>query len=130
MYNQSLSFDKKIGLFDLLNGITKDLLNKNIERKTYNLYRFFKLYEKTEITKSNIKDLLTQNTYIKKIFDANECYGALINADFEVRNRTDVNETDTYISERIKTIYEFLDKNYYNSFKYKYNLSYEKKYSH
>ena len=125
MYNHSLSFEKKIVLFDLLNEMTKGIFNKYIERKTYNLYRFFKLCEKEEITKNNIDNLLAQNAYIKKVFDANEYYEALIDADFVVRDKTDVNETDTYISERIKTILEFLDKNYCNSLKYIYNLSNE-----
>ena len=126
IYNQSLSFDKKIELFDLLSEITKGISNNYIEKKTYNLYRFFKLCEKTQITKSNINNLIAQNTFINKVLDMNKYLEALIIIDINGRNKDDNNESDTYISERIKTFVEFLNKNSYNSFKYIYNLSDEK----
>ena len=126
IYNQSLSFDKKIELFDLLNEITKGISNNYIEKKIYNLYRFFKLCEKTQITKSNINNLIAQNEFINKVLDMNKYLEPLIIIDINGRNKDDNYESDTYISERIKTFVEFLNKNYYNSFKYIYNLSDEK----
>ena len=127
IYNQSLSFDKKIELFDILNKITKGLSNKYIERKTCNLYRFFKLCEKTEITKSNIEGLLTKYTYIKKLFDDNCNYKVLIVIDTLEKSEEDLaDESDTYKNQRIKAFIEFLDKNYINTLKYAYNLSNEK----
>ena len=126
IYNQSLSFDKKIELFDLLNEITKGISNKYIERNTYNLYRFFKLCEIVKITKSNINVLLSQNEYINKILKMNKFYEDLMITDIMVRDMDDVNVTDTYINQRIKILFEFLDNNCYNSLKYLYNLSNEK----
>ena len=126
IYNQSLSFDKKIELFDLFKEITKDISNKYIDRKTYNLYRFFKLCEIVKLTKSNINVLLSQNEYINKILKMNKFYEALIVTDIKVRENDDINISDTYINQRIKILFEFLDNNCYNTLKYVYNLSNEK----
>jgi len=121
IYNQSLSFDIKIELFDLLSEITKGISNKYIEKKTYSLYRFFKLCEKEQISKSNI-----ENDFINKVLDINKYLEPLLVIDFYARNKDDNFESDTYISEKIKTFFKFLNKNYYNLFKYAYNLSDEK----
>ena len=121
IYNQSLSFDKKIELFDLLNEITNGISNNYIEKTTYNLYRFFKLCEKTQITKSNINNLIAQNEFVNKVIDMNKYLMSLIIIDTNGRNKDDNYESDTYISERIKFFIEFLSKNY-NSFKLEYNF--------
>ena len=153
IYNPSLSFDQKVELIDLLNEITKGLLNKYIERKFYRLYRFFKLCEKTEITKSNIEDLLTKNAYLQKLFGEYKYYEALIFIflDYKYRNgishnndtssiyyrngddesnkaekKNEPEESDIEINQRIKTFIEFLDKNNYNTLKCAYNLSNKK----
>ena len=126
IYNQSLSFDKKIELFDLLNEITKGISNNYIDKKTYKLYRFFKLCEKTQITKSNINNLIADNEFINKILKMNKYLEPLLIIDIYGRNKDCNYESDTYISEKIKTFIEFLNKNYYNLFKYAYNLSDEK----
>jgi len=123
IYNQSLSFDKKIELFDLLNEITKGISNNYIEKKTYNLYRFFKLCEIVDITKSNIDTLLSQNGYINEILKMDKFYEALIVTDIKGRDLNYIYISDNYINQRIKILIEFLDKNCYNSLKYSYNLS-------
>ena len=126
IYNQSLSFDKKIELFDLLNEITKGISNNYIDKKTYKLYRFFKLCEKTQITKSNINNLIADNEFINKILKMNKYLEPLLIIDIYGRNKDCNYDSDTYISAKIKTFIEFLNKNYYNLFKYAYNLSDEK----
>jgi len=123
IYNQNLPFNKKIELFDLLNEITKGISNNYIERKTYNLYRFFKLCEAVEITKSSIDIILSQNKYVNEILEMNKFYEAVIVTDIKGRDMNNIDISDIYINQRIKIIIEFLNKNYYNSFKYSYNLS-------
>ena len=125
IFNHSLSFDKKIELFDLLNGITKDIFCKYIPRKIYYLYKFFKLCEKTEITESNIDDLLTENIYVKKVFVMYKFCEALIVVDYRLKIKADNYFNPNFIEERTKLIFEFLDKNGYNYSKYLYNLSNE-----
>ena len=125
IYNESISFDKKIKLFDLLNGITKEIFNKYIPREIYYLYRFFKLCEETEITGSNIHSLLTENIYVKKVFKMYYFCQALIVPDYRLKDNRFNHDNSNYISQRTKVIFELWDKNYYNNFKYLYNLSNE-----
>jgi len=124
-YNHNLSFDKRIELFDLLNEVTKDIFNKYIPRKLYNLYRFFKLCEKTKITGSNVDDLLKKNIYVRKVFKMNEFYEALIAVDYQLKQLSDNYENPNYISERTEVLTEFIYKNC-NYYTYLYNLSKEK----
>ena len=123
IYNQSLSFDKKIELLDLLKEITKGISNKYIEKNTYNLYRFFKLFENIEITHYTINDILAKNLYAYKILQMNKNFKSIIFTDINGRDLDMVSKNESYINKRIKSYIEFLNKNYYNSFKYAYNLS-------
>ena len=76
---------------------------------------------KTQITKSNINNLIAQNEFVNKVIDMNKYLMSLIIIDTNGRNKDDNYESDTYISERIKFFIEFLSKNY-NSFKLEYNF--------
>jgi len=122
VYNQNLSFDQKIELFDLLNEITKGLLNKYIERKTFHLYRFFKFFEKKEVTTDAVEELLNKNDDFTKLIEENKYYEAIIIID----NMNDRNEDCFFIHEKINAFMEFLEKNYYNTLKYAYKISNEK----
>ena len=124
LYNQNLSFDKRIILFDLLNEITKDIFSKYIPREMYYYYRFFKLCEKTPITEDNIDSLLKENIYVQKIFEKNHFYKALIATDYRLKTLNDNYLNDFYVLQRTKVLTEFFYKNYHY-LKYPYNLSKE-----
>ena len=68
LYNQNINFDKKTEIFDILKKITNLELEKEIKLDFIDLYKFFKLIQKNEITKNNLADIYKENEFIKNIF--------------------------------------------------------------
>ena len=132
VYNQNISFDKKIKLFDLLDRATEGVSKKCIvEKNTDSLYKFCNLFEEDmtemkEITKYYIIELKEQYNFIEQVLTMDHSLVDLIIIDINSRNKDGIQEFNEYIIRKIEIMIEFLNKNSYNSFKYLYNLSDEK----